>query len=171
MKTKTSSNKKPKKIGQNLISNKQIMKKLIILAAVMLIAFFTANAQKSEVFVSSGNAIKGYDPVAFFKEAKAVKGNDSLSYNYKNATWLFASAENLAAFKNNPAMYEPQYGGYCAYGTANGYKAPTQTETWTIVNGKLYFNYNQKVKESWIKQQAALIEKANANWALIKDKP
>ncbi|RYD71259.1 MAG: YHS domain protein [Sphingobacteriales bacterium] len=147
------------------------MKKLIILFAVILTAFFTAKAQKSEVFVSSGKAIKGYDPVAFFKEAKAVKGNDSLSLDYKNATWLFSSSENLVAFKNNPAMYEPQYGGYCAYGTANGYKAPTQTDTWTIVDGKLYFNYNQKVKESWSKKQAFLITKANTNWPLIKDKP
>ncbi|MES2448091.1 MAG: YHS domain-containing (seleno)protein [Bacteroidota bacterium] len=147
------------------------MKKLIILLAVLLTAFFTANAQKSEIFVSGGKAIKGYDPVAFFKDAKPIKGNDSLSFNYKNATWMFANAQNLAAFKNNPEMYEPQYGGYCAYGTANGYKAPTQTETWTIADGKLYFNYNQKVKEAWSKQQAALIEKANTNWPLIKDKP
>jgi YHS domain-containing protein len=147
------------------------MKKFIIIIAVILTAFFTANAQKSEIFMSGGKAIKGYDPVAFFKEAKAVKGSDSLSLNYKNVNWLFSSAENLAAFKDNPEMYEPQYGGYCAYGTANGYKAPTQTDTWTIVEGKLYFNYNQKVKEAWNKQQAALIEKANANWPLIKDKP
>lgn len=147
------------------------MKKLIILLAVILTAFFTANAQKSEIFITGGKAIKGYDPVAFFKEAKAVKGSDSLSLNYKNVDWLFSSAENLAAFKDKPEMYEPQYGGYCAYGTANGYKAPTQTDTWTIVEGKLYFNYSQKVKEAWNKQQAALIEKANANWPLIKDKP
>lgn len=147
------------------------MKKIFTLIAVLFTAFFTANAQKSEVFVSGGKAIKGYDPVAFFKEAKAVKGNDSLSLNYKNVDWLFSSAENLAAFKDNPEKYEPQYGGYCAYGTANGYKAPTQTDTWTIVEGKLYFNYNQKVKEAWNKQQAPLIEKANTNWPLIKDKP
>lgn len=147
------------------------MKKLIILIAVLLTAFFTANAQKSEIFVSSGKAIKGFDPVAFFKDAKAVKGKDSLTFTYKNATWLFANAENLEAFKSSPEKFEPQYGGYCAYGTANGYKAPTQTDTWTIADGKLYFNYNQKVKEAWSKQQAALIEKANANWPLIKDKP
>ena len=146
------------------------MKKLIILIAVILTTFFTANAQKSEIFVSSGKAIKGYDPVAFFKDAKAVKGNDSLTFTYKNATWLFANAENLEAFKSSPEKFEPQYGGYCAYGTANGYKAPTQTDTWTIADGKLYFNYNQKVKEAWNKQQAPLIEKANANWPLIKDK-
>lgn len=147
------------------------MKKLIILLAVVLTTIFNVKAQKSEVFVTGGKAIKGYDPVAFFTEGKAVKGSDSLSFNYKNSNWLFSSAENLAAFKNNPEMYEPQYGGYCAYGTANGYKAPTQTDTWTIVNGKLYFNYNQKVKESWIKQQGILIEKADANWKTIKDKP
>ena len=77
----------------------------------------------------------------------------------------------MESFKKSPEKYAPQYGGYCAYGTAGGHKAPTQTETWTIVDGKLYFNYNEKVKESWNKEQAKLIEKANTQWPLIKDKP
>jgi hypothetical protein len=28
-------------------------------------------------------------------------------------------------FKADPAKYEPQYGGYCAYGVAQGYKPDT----------------------------------------------
>ena len=47
----------------------------------------------------------------------------------------------------------------------------TQTDTWTIVDGKLYFNYNAKVKEIWLKQQTDLIEKADVNWPKLKDKP
>jgi hypothetical protein len=35
----------------------------------------------------------------------------------------------------------------------------------------LYFNYNQKVKESWFKNKDALIEKATKNWAKIKNNP
>lgn len=147
------------------------MKKIITLATIFLLITSVAKAQKSEVFITDGKAIKGYDPVAFFKESKPVKGVESLSYQYNDATWLFSSKTNLDAFKKDPEKYAPQYGGYCAYGTAGGHKAPTQTNTWTIVDGKLYFNYNDKVKESWNKQQAELIEKANTQWPLIKNKP
>ncbi len=147
------------------------MKRLLTIAAILLISTTIAQAQKSEVFITDGKAIKGYDPVAFFKESKPVKGVESLSYQYNDATWLFSSKTNLETFKKDPEKYAPQYGGYCAYGTAGGHKAPTQTNTWTIVDGKLYFNYNDKVKESWNKQQAKLIEKANTQWPLIKNKP
>ncbi len=147
------------------------MKRLLTIAAILLISTTIAQAQKSEVFITDGKAIKGYDPVAFFKESKPVKGVESLSYQYNDATWLFSSKTNLETFKKDPEKFAPQYGGYCAYGTAGGHKAPTQTNTWTIVDGKLYFNYNDKVKESWNKQQAELIEKANTQWPLIKNKP
>ncbi|WP_316786681.1 YHS domain-containing (seleno)protein [Pedobacter frigiditerrae] len=147
------------------------MKKLFTITAMLLITVSMVKAQKSEIFCTAGKAIKGYDPVAFFTESKPVKGADSLSYSYKDATWLFSSKANLESFKKSPEKYSPQYGGYCAYGTADGHKAPTQTDTWTIVDGKLYFNYNGKVKEMWTKQQTSLIEKANTQWPLIKDKP
>ncbi|HEY1060262.1 MAG TPA: YHS domain-containing (seleno)protein [Daejeonella sp.] len=147
------------------------MKRIMKIVAILLLITSVAKAQKSEIFISDGKAIKGYDPVAFFKESKPVKGSESISFQYKDATWLFSSSENLESFKKSPEKYAPQYGGYCAYGTAGGHKAPTQTDTWTVVDGKLYFNYNTKVKESWEKQQSALIEKANVQWPLIKDKP
>jgi hypothetical protein len=89
---------------------------------------------------------------------------------YKDAKWLFATQADLDAFKGSPERYAPQYGGYCAYGTSQGHKAPTKPETWTIVNDKLYFNYNPKVKEMWLKDQQALIEKADKNWVELKDK-
>jgi hypothetical protein len=41
---------------------------------------------------------------------------------------------------------------------------------WTIENGKLYFNYNQKVKIRWVQQIPVYIEKANQFWITIQDK-
>ncbi|MCF0042140.1 YHS domain-containing (seleno)protein [Dyadobacter fanqingshengii] len=142
----------------------------IILATTFILTALGSYAQKSEIFAPGGKAIKGYDVVAFFKDAGPVAGADSLSYQYKDAQWLFANRANLDAFKANPDMYMPQYGGYCAYGTSQGHKAPTETDTWTIVNDKLYFNYNQKVKENWSKKRDELIRKADTEWPLIKDK-
>lgn len=145
------------------------MKKIAFIAAFTLTSL-ASFAQKSEIFAPKGKAIKGYDVVAFFKDAKPVAGTDSLIYHYKDADWLFASRANLEAFKAAPEMYVPQYGGYCAYGTSQGHKAPTEAETWTIVDDKLYFNYNMKVKNNWSEKRTELIEKADTQWPLIKDK-
>lgn len=143
--------------------------KLILL--ILLLSGSYTYAQKSEIFAPEGIAIKGFDPVAFFKESKAVPGADSLSYRYKDADWHFASQSNLDTFKMSPEKYAPQYGGYCAFGASKGYKAPTETETWTIAGDKLYFNYNMKVKKTWSNNQEELIEKADNHWQNIKDKP
>lgn len=133
--------------------------------------FFLANClHAQEIFATEGKAIRGYDPVAFFTKAAPVKGADSLALDWKGVSWLFSSKENLEAFKTAPEKYAPQYGGYCAYGTAGGHKSPTQTDTWTILNDKLYFNYNLKVKELWSKDRENLILKADKNWPELKDK-
>lgn len=145
------------------------MKKTLVL--IIFINFFnTINAQKSPVFILNGKAIRGYDPVAFFTEFKPVKGKDSLAFEWNGATWNFSTEKNLNQFKTNPEMYAPQFGGYCAYGTAGNHKAPTLTETWTIINNKLYFNYNQSVKQKWISNQDSLIKQAEYHWITLKDK-
>jgi hypothetical protein len=128
-----------------------------------------ATAQSSEVFAPSGIAINGYDPVAFFTESKPMKGLTGFSCNWKNVQWNFISQANLDTFKSSPEKFAPQFGGYCAYGTSQGHKAPTQVDTWTIVNEKLYFNYNMKVKGLWDKNRMPLIDSANVKWPSIKN--
>jgi YHS domain-containing protein len=144
------------------------MKQIVICLILVLLMACGRSNQHSEIFAPGGKAIKGYDAVAFFVAGKPVAGNDSWSYSWKGAEWLFSSKENLESFSSDPEKYAPQYGGYCAYGTANGHKAPTETDTWTIVDNKLYFNYSSKVKEMWLKDQKALIEKADKNWPSVK---
>lgn len=146
------------------------MKQTMVTVALVLSVFFSAVAQKSDIYVVNGKAIGGYDPVAFFSSGKAVKGNEKFAYSWHGAQWLFATAQNLDSFKASPEKYAPQYGGYCAYGAAEGHKAPTQPDTWTIVDGKLYFNYNKDVKQLWVKDQEGNIKKADENWPNIKDK-
>src|SRR5882757_3525980 len=135
------------------------MKNLLIAATFLLFGAVVAHAQQSEIFAPGGKAIKGYDAVAFFKESKPVMGADSLSYDWKGAHWLFSSTQNRDAFKKAPERYAPQYGGYCAYGTAEGHKAPTQTDTWTIVNDTSYSTIIRTVKNSGEKNNNASSER------------
>lgn len=146
------------------------MKKSLLLSCVLSAFICTAFAQKSEVFVTNGKAIKGYDAVAFFTDGKPVKGSDQFAFEWKDATWLFASRAHLDSFAINPEKYAPQYGGYCAFGAAEGHKAPTETDTWTVIDNKLYFNYNKQVKNTWIKNTPHYIMSADKNWITLKDK-
>lgn len=60
----------------------------------------------------NGLAIKGYDPVAYFTRAAAIKGSPEHSFRWKGAEWRFSSAEHLELFREDPEKYSPQYGGY-----------------------------------------------------------
>ncbi|MFN8313770.1 MAG: YHS domain-containing (seleno)protein [Cyclobacteriaceae bacterium] len=142
------------------------MKRLLFLPLILM--FFWSKAQMPEVYSTEKGAIDGYDPVAFFKEQKPVQGKKEFATTWSDAVWYFASKENRDAFIADPEKFAPQYGGYCAYGTAAGHKSPTQADTWTIVNNKLYFNYNKDVWVRWNKDQSNLIEKANKIWPTLK---
>lgn len=146
------------------------MKKIFLLAGVMLFLSVTDFAQKTAVFTPAEGAIHGYDPVAYFRESKPVKGNKQYTFNWNGADWYFASQQNLETFKASPEKFAPQFGGYCAYGLADGHKSPTDPEAWTIVDDKLYLNYNKNVQQLWKKKQSALIQQANRNWPGLKDK-
>ena len=146
------------------------MKKFVFAAGFLLCISTGSFAQKSAVFNPSEGAIHGYDPVAYFTESKAVKGDRKFTYAWNTATWYFASQQNLDAFKANPEKFAPQYGGYCAFGLADGHKAPTDPEAWMIVNNKLYFNYNKNVQQLWKKKPQEYIDTADKKWPLLKDK-
>lgn len=53
---------------------------------------------------------------------------------------------------------------------SEGYEAPIQPEAFTIVDNKLYLNYNLEVIEMWSKEQKIRIENAFKNWDRIQKK-
>ena len=117
----------------------------------------------------SGLAIQGYDPVAYFVNNKPVEGSKDITTVYNGITYQFATTQNRDAFKANPAKYEPQYGGWCAYAMgAKGEKVEVDPETFKVVNGKLYLFYNKyfnNTLKTWNKDEAHLKAMADKNWA------
>ena len=118
-------------------------------------------------YTEKGIAIKGTDPVGYFKEGKPVQGNPQFSYEWANATWYFSSAENRDLFASNPEQYAPQYGGFCAWAVSQQYTASTDPNAWKIVDGKLYLNANKSIQKKWEKDIPEYIEKANQYWPSI----
>jgi hypothetical protein len=145
----------------------------------MLIALFAlaplcgpALARSPEIYtgILSATAVGGYDPVAYFREGKPVPGKKEFSHTWKGVTWRFANAGNLEDFKAKPDAYAPQYGGYCAWAVSQGYTAKGDPKAWSIVDGKLYLNYNADVHKTWQKDASGNISKADRNWPKVLEK-
>ena len=118
----------------------------------------------------NGVAIKGHDPVAYFTQSKPVKGHPELKVVHDSATYLFASQENAELFKANPAKYAPQFGGFCAYAVSKGKTADIDPAAFQIVDGRLLLQYSKSVRDTFSKDTAGNLRKADANWPGIVEK-
>ncbi|MEO6542389.1 MAG: YHS domain-containing (seleno)protein [Ferruginibacter sp.] len=141
------------------------------LSGLISVAAFAQDAvaiRKKHNNLSDGIAIKGYDPVAYFTQHKAVKGSREYAVYHQGVTYYFSSVENKEIFKANPSKYEPEYGGWCAYAMGkNGEKVNIDPSTFKIINGRLYLFYNKYFNNTltdWNKDETNLKQKADANW-------
>jgi YHS domain-containing protein len=141
---------------------------LLLLAAASNVALAANRALLN--LDKNGVAIQGYDPVAFFTQNHPVKGKAEFQSTYNGARYQFASAEDKAEFDKNPAKYEPQFGGYCAYGASQGHTAPVKIEAFQIVNGRLLMQYDLDVKKEFNKDQAGNLKLADEKWPGLVDK-
>lgn len=113
-------------------------------------------------------AIKGYDPVAYFTESRAVEGSKDITSEWLGATWQFSSVEHQELFSANPVRYAPQYGGLCADGVAFGVTTTNiDPNAWRIIDGKLYLNYDPGAAAE-LEETPGQIEKAEENWPKIR---
>ena len=126
-----------------------------------------AFAAEPEVFQTNGVAINGSDAVAYFTDAKPDSVFNSYSVNWNGAEWNFDTQENADTFQNDPVMYAPVFGGYCAYAASLGYLATTVPEAWTIYEGKLYLNASLRARGLWLMDIPGNIAKAMNNWPQI----
>ena len=139
-----------------------------LLAATVATPVFAA---KPPVFVGkNGYAINGYDPVAYFTMGKPVAGSMDHSVMHNGATFLFANTEHKSMFESDPERYAPQFGGYCAYAVSKGATAKTEPDAWTVVDDKLYLNFNTEVRALWKQAIPGNIERANNNWPDVLNK-
>jgi len=146
----------------------QVFMSVVLLMAATAFAA-PAHAAKDPVYTGlfSSVAVSGYDPVAYFREGKPVEGSSEFETEYEGYTYRFSNQANLDDFVADPAAFAPQYGGYCAWAVSQGYTASADPDNWTIVDGKLYLNYNDDVQSTWETDIPGFIEKADTNWPSV----
>lgn len=120
---------------------------------------------------STGLALEGYCPVAYFAVNKPVRGKPEHSVNYKDVTYYFVNADAKAEFKKDPQKYVPAYGGWCAFGMAIGDKFPVDPTNFKIVDGKLNLflkNKNLDALKLWdMGDEGEYVKKAAAHWRKV----
>ena len=141
----------------------------------LFVVLFLSTIQAQEhLNLKNGFAAEGYDVVAYFNN-KAIKGDKKIFYNYKCAKYSFSSNKNYETFKNNPEMFVPQYGGYCAYAIADtNEKVSINPKSFQILDHKLYLFYNNwgvNTLDKWKEEGPKKLQKqADINWENLMKK-
>lgn len=143
------------------------------LAAIALAVSLATNVFAAGIDVNAtptGLALRGFDPVTYFTQGAPEAGLVNVTAEYNGAVYRFTNEENRDTFKANPAKYAPQYGGYCAMGTAMGLKLDGDPHVWKIVANKLYLNLNKAVSDRWHDDIPGNIKTADEKWTEIEHK-
>lgn len=137
----------------------------VSLSGALLPSGSQAFAKSDAVYTSWRNNMGagGYDVVSF-NSGTPQKGSESISTQWMGADWHFTTQSNLQKFIADPAKFAPQYGGYCAWALARGKLAKGSPDHWSVVDGKLYLNFNGKIKKRWVAGQANFITSADVKW-------
>lgn len=119
----------------------------------------------------------GLDVIPYFynETYKGERGNNAIYSTYNGFKYLFTTAGNKAIFDANPEQYQPQYGGYCAWGVAGEFcpEYPWSAEclgpsgNWqhgTIISEKLYFFLYEEAKEQFMSNTEYNIETGDERW-------
>jgi YHS domain-containing protein len=148
-----------------------VMKKLFVaLFFATLVLPLAAQTKTLLNLDKTGLAIQGYDPVAFFNDAKPVKGKPEFPAQHNGALYYFASKEHRDVFKANPTNYEPAFGGYCAFGVSHNKLVEIEVDAFQIVDGRLLLQHSKGVRDDFNKDTKGNLSKADANWPVLVEK-
>jgi len=144
---------------------------VLFLVPLLMVNLAPAMAAEKPVYTGLLNNLGagGYDVVSYFAGTPA-EGKKEFETSWNGAEWRFATAANRDLFLKTPEKYAPQFGGYCSWAVSQGYTAPGDPEVWSIVDGKLYLNYDKDVQTRWNKDIPGFIAAANKNWPTVLSK-
>lgn len=117
---------------------------------------------------SSGVGLEGYSPVSYFTKGKPEQGDPRYAATHNGVTYHLTSQRQLDLFNKNPDKYEPQCGGWCAFGMTVEDKFPVDPTKFRVIDDKLYLYLNNddiNAHELWGEgNDSELIQKANKHW-------
>ncbi|HEX6046857.1 MAG TPA: hypothetical protein VFZ22_20360 [Pyrinomonadaceae bacterium] len=102
----------------------------LLLIIVLACSSISVSAQVAETVIP----LEGLDPV-MLSQGKEVQGNMQYKVTRGQFQYIFANAENKAAFEKDPARYEIQLDGHCA---RMGSPTTGNPDLYTVHDGRIY---------------------------------
>ena len=135
-------------------------------------AGFAARAATTERVVAnrySGLAIEGYDPVAYFVEARPMLGLPQFEASEAGVAWRFRNEGNRASFVAHPEIYGPQFGGYDPVDLARGVTVAGNPRFWLISGERLYLFAREEHRDAFAADSEHLLVRATARWPALEE--
>ncbi|MFG0273702.1 MAG: YHS domain-containing (seleno)protein [Phycisphaerales bacterium] len=120
---------------------------------------------------ASGVGLEGYSPVSYFTTGRPEQGDPRFAVEHNGVTYHLTSAKQVEMFNENPDRYEPQCGGWCAFGMSVEDKFPVDPTKFKIIDDRLYlFLNNEQIDASSLWEQGddhTLVRKSNSHWTKV----
>ena len=126
-----------------------------------------ATTERIVVDRQTGLAIHGFDPVAYFTDAKATIGREQLELSLGGVVWRFRNLGNRAAFAEYPHIYMPRFGGYDPMALARGVATPGHPHLWLVADNRLYLFHSLAAQSAFAADQSGAVAAAEAKWAEV----
>jgi hypothetical protein len=116
----------------------------------------------------SGLAIEGYDPVAYFVDARPMVGLAEFEASQAGAVWRFRNEGNRASFVAHPDIYGPQFGGYDPVDLARGVTVAGTPRFWLVTGERLYLFGREEHRDAFAADPERLLPQANSRWPALE---
>lgn len=127
-----------------------------------------ATTERLVVNRHTGLAIEGFDPVAYFTDARPMRGEPGLELSAAGAVWRFLNADNRTFFQAHPEIYGPQFGGYDPVDVARGVAYPGNPQVWLVSGNRLYLFGREESRDAFAAAPESLLRKATARWPALQ---
>jgi hypothetical protein len=132
---------------------------------------FAAQAATTErVIVNryTGLAIEGFDPVAYFVDARPMVGLPEFEASEGGAVWRFRNEGNRASFVAHPEVYGPQFGGYDPIDLARGVAFAGNPRFWLVIGERLYLFGREQSRDAFAASPERFLREASTRWPDIE---
>jgi hypothetical protein len=143
---------------------------LASLVALPCVPFVAQAATTERVVVNryTGLAIEGFDPVAYFVEARPAVGQLAYEASEAGAVWRFRNEGNRACFVAHPEIYGPQFGGYDPIDLARGVTFAGNPRFWLIAGQRLYLFGREQNRDAFAADPELFLREANLRWPALE---
>jgi hypothetical protein len=116
----------------------------------------------------TGLAIEGFDPVAYFVDARALVGEGDFEASEAGVVWRFRNEGNRASFLAHPEIYGPRFGGYDPTDLARGVTVAGNPRFWLVSGQRLYLFSREQNRDAFAANPARVLQEANQRWPALQ---